>query len=102
VRPPTRQFRDAAGDRRASGLARYGKKLVEDRNKKAWRVQRILADMALTRMRPRIPDLRLALVGRFGTHHAVMLKAHLSPIDYLEAPDRSARRRGGEGYRSFV
>ena len=44
----------------------------------------VLADMALTRMRPRIPDLRLALVGRFNAHHAVMLKAHLSHIDYLD------------------
>lgn len=44
----------------------------------------VLADMALTRMRPRIPDLRLALVGRFGPHHAVMVKAHLSHIDYLD------------------
>jgi transposase len=44
----------------------------------------VLADMALTRMRPRIPDLRLALVGRFDAHHAVMLKAHLSHIDYLD------------------
>jgi transposase len=45
----------------------------------------VLAEMALTRMRPRIPDLRLALVGRFNTHHAVMLKAHLSHVDYLDA-----------------
>jgi transposase len=45
----------------------------------------VLADMALTRMRPRIGELRLALVGRFGAHHAVMLKAHLSHIDYLDA-----------------
>jgi transposase len=44
----------------------------------------VLAQMALTRMRPRIPDLRLALVGRFSAHHAVMLKAHLSHIDYLD------------------
>lgn len=44
----------------------------------------VLADMALTRMRPRIPELRRALVGRFGPHHAVMLKAHLSHIDYLD------------------
>jgi len=43
-----------------------------------------LADMALTRMRPRIPQLRLALVGRFNAHHAVMLKAHLAHIDYLD------------------
>ena len=44
----------------------------------------VLADMALTRMRPRIPDLRLALVGRFDAHHATMLNAHLSHIDYLD------------------
>jgi transposase len=44
----------------------------------------VLADMALTRMRPRIPDLRLALVGRFNAHHAMMLNAHLSHIDYLD------------------
>jgi transposase len=44
----------------------------------------VLADMALTRMRRRIPDLRLALVGRFNPHHATMLKAHLSHIDYLD------------------
>jgi transposase len=45
----------------------------------------ILAQMALTRMRPRIPELRLALVGRFNAHHAVMLKAHMSHIDYLDS-----------------
>ena len=44
----------------------------------------VLAQMALTRMRPRIPELRLALVGRFNAHHAVMLRAHLSHIDYLD------------------
>ena len=44
----------------------------------------ILAQMALTRMRPRIPELRLALVGRFNAHHAVMLKAQLFHIDYLD------------------
>jgi transposase len=44
----------------------------------------VLAQMALTRMRPRIPELRLALVGRFSAHHAVMLRAHLSHIDYLD------------------
>ena len=44
----------------------------------------VLAQMALTRMRPRIPQLRLALVGRFDAHHAVMLRAHLSHIDYLD------------------
>ena len=45
----------------------------------------VLADMALTRMRPRIPELRLALVGRFNEHHALMIRMHLAHIDHLGA-----------------
>ena len=43
----------------------------------------VLADMALTRMRPRIPELRRALVGRFDEHHALMVSMHLAHIDHL-------------------
>jgi transposase len=43
----------------------------------------VLADMALTRMRSKIGDLREALVGRFGPHHARMASLHLDHIDYL-------------------
>lgn len=45
----------------------------------------ILAEMALTRMRPKIGDLREALVGRFGDHHAVLLRMHLDHVDQLTA-----------------
>jgi transposase len=45
----------------------------------------VLAEMALTRMRPKIPELRLALEGRFGEHHALMLRMHLDHIDSLSA-----------------
>jgi transposase len=45
----------------------------------------VLAEMALTRMRPRIPELRQALVGRFNEHHAVMIRMHLAHIDHLGA-----------------
>jgi len=45
----------------------------------------VLAEMALTRMRPKIPELRLALEGGFGAHHALMLRAHLDHIDHLGA-----------------
>lgn len=31
----------------------------------------VMADMALTRMRPKIGELRLALEGRFDDHHAL-------------------------------
>jgi transposase len=44
-----------------------------------------LADMARTRMRPKIPELRLALEGRFSEHHALMLEMHLAHVDHLSA-----------------
>lgn len=43
----------------------------------------VLADMALTRMRPKIPELRKALVGHFEDHHALLLRMHLDHIDQL-------------------
>lgn len=43
----------------------------------------VMADMALTRMRPKIGELRLALEGRFDGHHALMLRMHLDHIDHL-------------------
>ena len=45
----------------------------------------VMADMALRRLRPKIPELRLALEGRFGDHHALMLSMHLAHIDHLSA-----------------
>ena len=43
----------------------------------------VLAEMALTRMRPKIGELREALVGRFGEHHALLLRMHLDHVDEL-------------------
>jgi transposase len=45
----------------------------------------VLADLAKRRMRAKIPELQRALVGRFGDHHAAMLRMHLAHIDQLEA-----------------
>jgi transposase len=45
----------------------------------------VLADLALGRMRVKIPDLALALEGRFGEHHALMCRLHLDHIDHLDA-----------------
>ena len=42
-----------------------------------------LAELARTRMRPKIPQLRQALEGRFGAHHALMLRMHLEHVDQL-------------------
>lgn len=43
----------------------------------------VLAEMALTRMRPRIGVLREALVGRFNEHHGLLLRMHLDHVDEL-------------------
>jgi transposase len=44
-----------------------------------------LANLARTRMRPKIGELRLALVGRFDEHHALLARMHLDHIDQLSA-----------------
>jgi transposase len=43
-----------------------------------------LAELAQRRMRSKIPELRRALVGRFGDHHAAMLRLYLAHIDQLD------------------
>jgi transposase len=49
----------------------------------------VMAEMALARMRPKIPELQLALESRFDDHHALMLSMHLRHIDHLsETIDR--------------
>jgi transposase len=45
----------------------------------------VMAEMALTRMRPKIPELRKALVGRFEEHHALLARMHLDHMDELAA-----------------
>jgi transposase len=45
----------------------------------------VLADLAKGRMRNKIPDLSLALEGRFGDHHAMLCRLHFGHLDHLEA-----------------
>lgn len=45
----------------------------------------VLAELAMGRMRVKIPDLQLALEGRFDDHHALMCRLHLDHIDQLDA-----------------
>jgi transposase len=45
----------------------------------------VLAELARTRMRPKIPALRRALVGRFGEHHAFLCRTMLARIDAIDA-----------------
>jgi transposase len=43
----------------------------------------VLADLAKTRLRAKIPQLREALVGRFNDHHAFLADLHLQVMDRL-------------------
>jgi transposase len=45
----------------------------------------VLAELAKGKMRAKIPDLSMALEGRFGDHHALMCRLHLDHVDHLEA-----------------
>ncbi len=44
----------------------------------------VLANLAKGTMRAKIPDLAMALEGRFGDHHALMCRLHLDHIGHLE------------------
>jgi transposase len=45
---------------------------------------RVLAGLARGVMRKKIPDLSMALAGRFGAHHAVLARTHLDHLDHLD------------------
>jgi len=45
----------------------------------------VLAEMALGRLRKKIPELQLALAGRFNDHHALLCRAMLARIDQADA-----------------
>ncbi|MHB1929359.1 MAG: IS110 family RNA-guided transposase [Acidimicrobiales bacterium] len=48
----------------------------------------VLAELSKGRMRNKIPQLREALRGRFGDHHALMIGMALDHAEYLEAAIR--------------
>jgi transposase len=45
----------------------------------------VLADLAQRTLRRKIPDLTMALAGRFGEHHGVLSRLHLDHIDHINA-----------------
>jgi transposase len=49
----------------------------------------VLANLARTRMRPKIPALRRALVGRFDAHHAFLCRAMIGRIDSIDTTVRA-------------
>lgn len=44
----------------------------------------VLANLARGRMRPKVPDLMEAMIGRFSDHHAFLCRLHLDRIDRLD------------------
>lgn len=44
----------------------------------------VLADLARTRMRSKLPELREAFIGRFNDHHAFLLARMLAHLDALD------------------
>jgi len=48
------------------------------------RDSRVLADLARGVMRKKIPDLSMALAGRWAAHHTVLARLHLDHLDHLD------------------
>jgi len=44
----------------------------------------VLARLALGRLRKKVPQLEEALVGRFGEHHALLVRTILAKVDFLD------------------
>lgn len=44
----------------------------------------VLAQLARGRMRSKVPQLEEALVGRFGAHHALLVRTILTKVDFLD------------------
>jgi transposase len=61
-----------------------------------------LADLARGLLRKKLPDLRRALEGRFGGHHAFMAGRILAHIDYLEEEIEEVTGRIEEVLRPFA
>ena len=53
----------------------------------------VLAEMARTRMRAKIPELREAFTGRFSEHHAFLLERMLTHIDAVAGDIRAVEDR---------
>jgi transposase len=68
----------------SSVVTKSGRSMIESLTDGERRPE-VLAELAIGRMRPKIPDLAMALEGRFGEHHALMCRLHLDHIDHLVA-----------------
>jgi transposase len=62
----------------------------------------VLADLAVGRLRDKLPQLERALVGRFGAHHQYLVPRILAAIDFLDAEIADLGRRIAELERPFA
>jgi transposase len=62
----------------------------------------VMAELAKTRMRARIPDLVEALNGNFREHHAFLCRMHLERIDQITAAIVQISERIEEAMRPFA
>jgi transposase len=69
----------------ASSLTLVSVRLMLDALVAGERDPQVLADLAKGKLRNKIGLLNEALFGRFGEHHAFMVRLHLGVIDQLEA-----------------
>jgi transposase len=53
----------------------------------------LLANLARGKLRKKLPELRQALIGRFGPHHRFMVSRLLADIDYLEEASTELSKR---------
>jgi len=56
----------------------------------------VLADLAVKKLRRKIPELRQAVPGRFSEHHAILVRTILDHIDYLADVERQLDARVDE------
>ena len=61
-----------------------------------------LADLAVGRLRDKLPQLEQALVGRFGAHHQYLVPHILATIDYLDSAIADLDARIAECERPFA
>ena len=74
----------------ASGRAMLGALVAGERD------PGVLAELAKGRLRAKLPQLRQALRGRFGDHHALLLRLALSHLEHLEGAIAALDRRVDE------
>jgi transposase len=62
----------------------------------------VLAELARGRLRTKLPQLRHALRGRFGDHHALLLRLALAHLEHLEGAIAALDRRLDEVIAPFA